>query len=303
VLLLNLLVSVAAQEVHCDPNAQPQQVCPDGTPCARDRLQCTPDYCVCGGSPGPSGGRNITVVNNCGYLISVGVFVREANIPENGGFELGAGGVRSFSVSSRAQSARLWGRTGCRSNGQGGIHCDTGDCGPTVQCSGRTGEPPATLAEWTFNDAVGGVDWYDISNVDGFNIPVAMYPVRGTYVVHNPDDPFECRSGTCPFDINTGCPSELQLRNSSGSVVGCYSACAKWTNPEYCCPCDGSPCGTGGCKYGCPQTCKASGYANKFKSMCPWAYSYAYDDMKSTFICGSGKTQGPSYVIEFCPRA
>jgi hypothetical protein len=35
------------------------------------------------------------------------------------------------------------------------------------------------------------------------------------------------------------------------------------------------------------------------KNMCPTAYSYAYDDMTSTFTCGGDGLSG--YVVEFCP--
>ena len=64
---------------------------------------------------------------------------------------------------------RFWARTGC--NGQG--HCVTGDCGNKLECNGAGGIPPVTLAEITLNGA-GGLDFYDVSLVDGFNVPVQV---------------------------------------------------------------------------------------------------------------------------------
>ncbi|KAL1931589.1 hypothetical protein VTP01DRAFT_9732 [Rhizomucor pusillus] len=43
--------------------------------------------------------------------------------------------------------------------------------------------------------------------------------------------------------------------------------------------------------------CKASEYADKFKSGCKDAYSYAYDDKTSTFGCKAHK-----YTVTFCPN-
>jgi hypothetical protein len=42
-----------------------------------------------------------------------------------------------------------------------------------LQCNGAGGVPPATLAEITLKGD-GGKDFYDISLVDGFNVPVQV---------------------------------------------------------------------------------------------------------------------------------
>ncbi|KHN41892.1 Pathogenesis-related protein 5 [Glycine soja] len=39
-------------------------------------------------------------------------------------------------------------------------------------------------------------------------------------------------------------------------------------------------------------------YSQMFKSVCPKAYSYAYDDATSTFTCS-----GADYTITFCPSS
>lgn len=96
-----------------------------------------------------------------------------------------------------------------------------------------------------------------------------------------------CTTTSCPVDINAQCPSELAVRNSAGATIGCKSACVAFNQPQYCC--------TGA--YGTPDKCKPSSYSQFFKSKCPQAYSYAYDDKTSTFTCPAGA----NYSITFCP--
>lgn len=56
--------------------------------------------------------------------------------------------------------------------------CGTADCGSDqVACNGAGAVPPATLAEFTL--VPDGQDVYDISNVDGFNLPVSITPDGG----------------------------------------------------------------------------------------------------------------------------
>ena len=66
-----------------------------------------------------------------------------------------------------------------------------GDCGaPTngfgIGCKGIGGQPPATLAEFTLN-GYGGSDYYDLSNVDGFSLGMAIKPIPSQFtMVNNP---------------------------------------------------------------------------------------------------------------------
>ncbi|KAF5194161.1 Thaumatin-like protein, partial [Thalictrum thalictroides] len=122
----------------------------------------------------------------------------------------------------------------------------------------------------------GGQDFYDISNVDGFNIPVSIRPDRG------------CRPTSCSANINSFCPPELSVRGSRGNTVGCKSACLAFNKPHYCC--------TGEFSSG-PDKCKPTDYSRIFKNACPQAYSYAYDDASSIFTCATGA----NYAITFCP--
>nr|VDD56335.1 unnamed protein product [Brassica oleracea] len=81
------------------------------------------------------------------------------------------------------------------------------------------------------------------------------------------------------------CPNELSVPNG-GSVVACKSACEAFGTPQYCC--------TGA--FDKPETCPPTDYSRIFKTACPKAYSYAYDDATSTFTCANA-----NYSIIFCP--
>ena len=64
-------------------------------------------------------------------------------------------------------------RTGCKFDRNGQCNCATGDCHNKLQCNGAGGVPPATLAEIQLNRD-GGKGFYDVSLVDGFNVPVQV---------------------------------------------------------------------------------------------------------------------------------
>ncbi|CAL2272110.1 unnamed protein product [Prunus armeniaca] len=180
-------------------------------------------------------------------------------------------------------SKNIWGRPHCPSHKylrdvSGKFVCATADCASgQVTCNGAGAIPPATLAEFNI-PAGGGQDFYDVSLVDGFNLPMSVTPQGGTG---------DCKTATCPANVNAVCSSELQKIGSDGSVVACLSACVKFNQPQYCCT---PPQNT-------PETCPPTNYSQIFSQACPNAYSYAYDDNKGTFTCNGG----PNYAITFCP--
>nr|CAD7463425.1 unnamed protein product [Timema tahoe] len=181
-------------------------------------------------------------------------------------------------------AGRFWARTGCRFDGNGIGPCDTGDCGNKLQCAGAGGVPPVSLAEFTLN-GYGGVDYYDLSLVDGFNVPVQVIPLTKSV---DPNNKYGCGSATCTAYLNNNCPNELRETNSAGATVGCKSACLAFNTDQYCCRGN----------FGTPQTCTPStwsqNYPAYFKNNCPGAYSYAYDDVSSTYTC-----QDSGYKIIF----
>ncbi|KAI3796958.1 hypothetical protein L1987_39645 [Smallanthus sonchifolius] len=221
-------------------------------------------------------GSTFTFKNRCDYMVWPGILSSAGSTPlDSTGFDLSPGESRSFQASP-GWSGRFWGRTGCTFDANGQGSCATGDCGSNqISCNGAGATPPATLAEFTIGSSSGtnSQDFYDVSLVDGYNLPMAVDASGGTGA---------CGTTGCVTDLNRMCPSELQ----TGDGQACKSACEAFGNPEYCC--SGS--------FGSPDTCRPSVYSEIFKSACPRSYSYAYDDATSTFTC-----TGADYTITFCP--
>ncbi|WOL16782.1 thaumatin-like protein 1b [Canna indica] len=227
-----------------------------------------------------------TLTNNCGYTVWPGV-LSNAGSPAlaTTGFVLEPGQSKALNAPA-AWSGRLWGRTLCSADSAGKFSCGTGDCASgKVECSGGGAATPATLAEFTLGGGGGGggMDYYDVSLVDGYNLPMLVAPqgVGG------------CGSAGCVADLNGLCPSELKVvartgDNGGGESVACKSACEAFGAAQYCC--SGA--------YSNPNTCKPSSYSQFFKNACPKAYSYAYDDATSTFTCAAA-----NYLITFCPSS
>ena len=131
-------------------------------------------------------------------------------------------------------------------------------CGGLFQCQGggSGAAPPHTLAEFSL-DQFGNLDFYDISLVDGFNVPM----------VFNSTSP-ECSSIDCTGDLNGNCPTELKAPG------GCNNPCAVFKTKGYCC--------TAG------ADCKATNYSMFLKVGCPGAYTIPYYDATSAYSCPGG---------------
>ncbi|KAF1757043.1 hypothetical protein GCK72_013498 [Caenorhabditis remanei] len=213
--------------------------------------------------------REIKIFNKCPFTVWPGIL--GPGTPEGGGFKLNAGETRSIYVDDGWKSARIWPRTEC----DGNMNCATGSCGPREQCNGAGGEPPVSLAEFTLRGA-DGKDFYDVSLVDGYNIPVLIDVIGGEG---------DCkRAGGCFKNINDFCPGDLAVKRD-GRTVACKSGCLAYNNDQECCRGE----------FRTPDKCKQSKTARIFKDACPTAYSYAYDDGTSTFTC-----KNANYIVQFC---
>jgi len=88
---------------------------------------------------------------------------------------------------------------------------------PSKRYWGFSGEDPGaehhTLAEFTFNTDFNDFDWYNISHVDAFNLPMQIVPVE------RPD----CATLTCADDLLAACPMVGQFEDDGGDVVACVS--------------------------------------------------------------------------------
>ncbi|CAN6293597.1 unnamed protein product [Urochloa humidicola] len=201
-----------------------------------------------------------------------------------GGFLVPPGKSRRV-VAPASWNGRFWARTGCNftANGMGTAACLTGDCEGRLACNGSVGAPPATLVEVSLHADPSKGSSYDVSLVDGYNLPVS--------VAAKPDGTGKCAITGCAKDVNTVCPPELQVMAGGGkaekTVVACKSACLAFGLDAFCCR--GA--------YATPATCRGSVYSRLFKDACPAYYSYAYDTTAAT---GSG-CYAQEYVITFCP--
>ncbi|KAJ1431744.1 Thaumatin family [Sesbania bispinosa] len=205
-----------------------------------------------------------TITNNCPYTIWPGTLSGSGSPPlSTTGFRLDSGQVAKL-TSVPGWSGRIWARTGC-----------------TFDATGIA--PPTSLFEITLGNG-NEQDYYDVSMVDGYNLPLLVQP-RGVY------GSGACNATGCVTDINRGCPKELQVVNGDGyqgGVVGCKSACEAFGSDQYCCSGE----------FANPTTCQPSYYSTIFKKACPRAYSYAFDDGTSTFTC-----KAYEYDIVFCPNS
>nr|ALA44971.1 thaumatin-like protein 9 [Moniliophthora perniciosa] len=228
--------------------------------------------------------RTFTVRNNCDFTVWPGMYTDPTAGPSRPdfatGWEAAPNTQVSFSVPNDWKAGRIWGRLECDfSTDPGPNSCASGGCNGGLECAadGGTGVPPVTLAEWTLQGA-GNLDNYDVSIVDGANIPMA--------VTNN----VNCPVADCPVDLNANCPAEL------ASPAGCRSACFANLDEN---PQDSPNCCTG--SHNTEDTCPSSGvqFYSYFKDACPNAYVYAYDDASALRTCDSGLNA--DYTLTFCP--
>lgn len=114
--------------------------CPEGTQCLRERM---PPGCFWVLPSPAAGSENLRTGESATYVL------------------------RNPSINHIAWSGNVYGRTGCESG-----TCETGACpgGPCRPGVGPVG--PTSLAEFTLVD--NGPDFYDVSLINGINVPIAM---------------------------------------------------------------------------------------------------------------------------------
>ncbi|KAJ7289574.1 Osmotin thaumatin-like protein [Mycena rebaudengoi] len=181
---------------------------------------------------------------------------------------------------------RIWGRTDCSSTfAQGPNSCLTGGCNGGLICDSHTGTgvPPATLAQFSMGGSNGG-DFYDVSLVDGFNLPMRI------------DNNVCCEAASCPVDLTLNCPSDLNGPiNRAGDHVG-------YKNPQaHSLAANSSNCCSG--SHNTPAICPSSGVSNYdyFHTNCPNAFAYAFDGPTAQRTCVVSSDL--VYTVTFCPNA
>ena len=227
--------------------------------------------------PPPSGAagsrRLVTFVNQMSQTIWVAAAPNAATPLAATGWVLPAGQSVTITTPNNLNT-RFWGRTGCVFNSAGVGHCQTGDCGGLFQCKGW-GTIPATLAEVNF-DAWDNLDFYDVSMVDGSNLPMYINITKSSGGTKDKISPDGCVPAGCTKPVV--CPSVLDVTVGS-TVVGCISACARLDTDQLCCR------GQYSSRAACNPATWPVDYAAVFKRAEPYAYSYVDDDATSVFTC------------------
>lgn len=243
---------------------------------------------------------------------------------DGGGFKLDAKTGTHTSTVVRNWQGAFWGRTGCTGSD------DDLDCGyqtcrvytdgkGKTQCAGQGITPPATKGEINFDE--NGLDTYDVSIVDGFNVPMLIELVPGTgqkVPLDAKHAKFDCgeagtKTNLLPLFNATGLNFDRLVKISNGKMTAIWSACSAASPPnpldprwkEYCCKPPWGPVqdytinGNTKCD---PTTWPADmNTAKFFHDYLIGSYSYAYDDDASTFQCkNADENTLTSYMVTFC---
>ncbi|KAI0752501.1 thaumatin family-domain-containing protein [Daedaleopsis nitida] len=239
-------------------------------------------------------GRTFTVVNACPFTIWPAMFTdltAGTAVPDfPTGWEAPPSASVTFTVPDNWTAGRIWGRRDCDFTITSGPTCLDGWCNGGLLCDPTTGTgvPPATVAEWTLQGD-GNRDFYDVSLVDGYNLPMAI------------TNSANCPVSDCPVDLGPSCPDPLKGPfDPTGFPVGCKSACFANLDGN---PNDSANCCSG--SHSTAATCPPSGvqFYDYFKGNCPNAYAYAFDEASGSalFTCDSGANA--DYTLTFCPPA
>ena len=134
---------------------------------------------------------------------------------------------------------------------------------------GFSGEDPGaehhSLAEFTFNTDFQNFDWYNISYVDAFNLPLQIVPLARP----------KCDTLTCAQDWLSVCPAVGQYEDATGEVVACVS----------------------------PDRNNADSPVAQLFEGCDDAYAWSGDDQKGTDPSPVRACAGEDFEIVFCPEA
>jgi hypothetical protein len=209
--------------------------------------------------------RKLYIENHCAYTIW-NFALPQNTFPGSVPLKIDPGQVLAVGWSDQF-SGRVWGRSEC--TGTGG----------NLKCAQTHAD---SLAEWTLTRGMAS-DWYDVSLVDGFTIPMgiiqmdAPFTLSGAYVSGGKLGPDGiCGSPICAADLNANCPAAQQQKDAMGKVVGCTNG-LKGPSP--------------GTKY--------------FKDGCPTSYTWDFDDPQSLFRCPDAAQNGgkgaKNYRLIYCP--
>ncbi|QRV90133.1 pathogenesis-related protein PR5K (thaumatin family) [Ceratobasidium sp. AG-Ba] len=244
--------------------------------------------------------RRWTVNNDCSYTVWPAIYSPNTTVTLSGvetGWQADPGSSRSFVVPEGWTNGHIWARRNCDfSSGNtpadtnttvGG--CVSGGCQGGLYCTGL-GTAPITGAEWTLAPGDGsGADYYDVSVVSGFNVPLQVLPSA-----------MGCGVAECVADLNSNCPEALRgpFSPSDNTTIGCKSACTANIGGN---PNNSASCCTG--QFSVAGACPSSGveYYDFFKNACPFTYAYSQDYPSGTALQMCPGSSYADYTVTFCP--
>ncbi|KAL8549835.1 hypothetical protein ACS0TY_008611 [Phlomoides rotata] len=143
------------------------------------------------------GGAKFRLENNCAEIIWPAI----SGQPTLSGLKLDPGNTVAVQAPLRPWGGSLWGRTGCNFSASGYDSCATGGCGSRqLQC--QTYPFATTLAKMSF-DPDYGLQYYSVSIINGYNLPLALQAIGETS---------SWGAAGCTKDLNPLCPPELRTR-------------------------------------------------------------------------------------------
>jgi hypothetical protein len=200
-------------------------------------------------------GSFINVKNQCPYPVTTCAQSESGPVSQ---YQIGARGSQKldFGPANRWPSGTIWASVG-------------GRCAAPGNPSAAADRNMANLAE--FHLPGSGNDFYDLSNVDAYTIPLMINPTN--IAGGRPRQGFQCGTPSCTIsNIRGFCTGGNQLvQHPSGSLT-----CRNVDGPG---------------NVATPKT-------RRFKDACPTSYSYSKDDATSTYACSSGT----DYEVVFCPE-
>ena len=286
---------------------------------------------VSGPSPSPSPTSlptRLRITSRCSEPVWI---AHSDNVSDPQNVRLTSGQSYDYKIPDGGLTAtRFWPKTGCDGGGHncrigdngegGGKPCPSSGCQPPVDSKFEATFAPRGAADQT---------WYNLSQVDGYTLPFKVIP-RGTGAEKGSCVTSDCSGlalDRCPGseDLGAGYVNEdLRVRDASGRIIACMAPCKKWNYPapwgkgrseavepglHLCCPTPIDPV-SGGCTIdrscmtsaacsnaGDPLSVVHTDYVAAMRSMCPSAYSYAYDDAAGLHACSSQT----GFEVIFCP--
>jgi hypothetical protein len=269
------------------------------------------------------------VTSNCADPIWI---AHSDNLPDAQNVMLGRGQSYDYAIpDSGLSSMRVWPKSGCDGSG---VNCAIGES--VAPCPAGGCQPPVESKFEASFTATGSADvtWYNLSQVDGYTLPFKVVP-HGNGAESGSCVTSDCSGlslAACPGseDMSGGgefgayAHEDLRIFGANGQVIGCMSPCKKWNYPSpwglgqpegadpglhMCCPTPIDPnsgqCTPANACMTSPACSDASDpvsvvhtqYVDAIRSMCPSAYSYAYDDKAGLHNCPSDT----SFEVVFCP--